>query len=74
MSDTVHLQAPETLENAGANVYCPIVTEFTFIGMGKSADGLETYACKACNEPEPVLREVTDAELDAIAKRLNNTQ
>jgi hypothetical protein len=66
----VHLQAPETSKNEGANVYCPNVTEFTFIGMGKSADGLETYACKACNEPEPVVREVTDEDLDTIAEIL----
>jgi hypothetical protein len=71
-ADLVHLQAPQTTENEGANVYCPVEREFTKIFLGHSADGMEVYACAACYEPEPVLADVTDVELDAIAKQLDD--
>lgn len=70
MSDAVHLIAPGTPENKGANVYCPIEKEFTQLVMGRSADGMETYACGACYEAEPEVSEVTDVTLDIIAEQL----
>jgi hypothetical protein len=70
MSDAVHLIAPETPETHGVNVYCPVKKEFTQIIVGKSTDGMEVEVCLACNEPEPVLRRVTDTELDAIDNQL----
>jgi hypothetical protein len=74
MSKTVHLIAPETPENHGANVFCPIEVDFTQLVLGHSADGMETFACGACNEPEPVISEVTDVTLDVIAQQLNNNK
>jgi hypothetical protein len=69
-----HLEAPKTSENDGANVYCPVEKEFTTIFLGHSADGMEAYACGACYEPEPEIREVTQAELDALAQRLGKNK
>jgi hypothetical protein len=73
-SEKVHLFAPDTSENDLANVYCPFEKEFTTIILGRSADGMETYACGACYEPEPVLRRVTNAEFDALAEQHRNTK
>jgi hypothetical protein len=69
-NETVHLVAPKTSENDGANVFCPVEKEFTTIFLGRSADGMETFACAACYEPEPETRDVTNAELDALAHQL----
>jgi hypothetical protein len=72
--ETVHLEAPETPENEGANLYCPFEKALTKFYLGHSADGMEVYACGACNEPEPETQEVTEAELEAIVHRLNDNQ
>jgi hypothetical protein len=73
-ADLVHLQAPQTEANEGANVFCPALRVFTRIFLGRSADGMETYACAACYEPEPVLADVTEVELNAIYKQLYENQ
>jgi hypothetical protein len=59
-----------TPKNYGANIYCPVEKEFTKLFLGHSADGMEVYACGACREPEPELKNVSDVELDAIYKKL----
>jgi hypothetical protein len=69
-ADLVHLQAPHTEANDGVNVYCPTQRAFTRIFIGHSADGMETYACAACYEPEPVLVDVSDEDLNAIYREL----
>ena len=71
-ADLVHLQAPKTSENDGADVFCPVEKRFTTIFLGHSADGMEVYACGACYEPEPRIADVTNAELDAIAEQLDD--
>jgi hypothetical protein len=69
-TDLVHLQAPQTTENEGANIFCPVQKEFTRIFLGHSADGMEVYACASCYEPEPRIADVTDEELNAIYRQL----
>jgi hypothetical protein len=66
----VHFQVPETPENKGYNLYCPYERELTALFMGH-ATGMETYACGACREPEPVMRVVTQADFDAIAAQIS---
>jgi hypothetical protein len=70
----LHLEAPVTPENHGVNLYCPVEKELTKFFLAKSTDGMEVYVCGACNEPEPVIREVTAAELDALAHRLADNE
>jgi hypothetical protein len=72
--ETVHLAAPMTPKNYGANVYCPVEKEFTRFLVRTSTDGMEVEVCHACNEPEPAWREVSDADLDALAAQLFNNE
>lgn len=69
-----HLEAPKTSENERENVFCPVTQELTYIGIGHSADGMEAYACMACYEPEPVLREVTPGALLAVYNQFHRNQ
>jgi hypothetical protein len=71
---TEHLEAPETLENDGENVFCPVKKELTEIFLGHSADGMEVYACAACREPEPEIREVTQGALNAVYNQFHRNQ
>lgn len=70
----VHLEAPETLENKGVNLYCPVEQELTAFYLGYSADRMEVYVCGACREPEPMLQTVTQEDLYTIAEQLDNDQ
>jgi len=75
MSDQpLHLEAPRTPENERAYLYCPVEKELTKFYLAHSTDGMEVYACFACNEPEPVIREVTQATLEAVVKQLGNNE
>ena len=74
MDQPLHLEAPETPANKGENMFCPVTKELTAFYLGHSADGMEAYACGACNEPEPVVREVTQAVLEAVVKQLGNNE
>lgn len=69
-----HLIAPETPTTVGYNVYCPTKEEFTYIGESMSTDGMAIDVCHACREPEPLLKDVTGAELDDIFDRLTPTR
>jgi hypothetical protein len=54
-------------------VYCPVKKEFTQLLLAKSY-GMEVEVCLACNEPEPVLRLVSDVDLDVIAAQLDEDE
>jgi hypothetical protein len=74
IAQPLHLEAPVTLENEGANLYCPVEKELTKFFLAKSTDGMEVYVCGACNEPEPVIREVTQAVLEAVVKQIADNE
>jgi hypothetical protein len=74
MSEPLHLEAPETPENKGENMFCPVTKELTAFYLGHSADGMEAYACGACKEPEPAVREVTQGALNAVFYQFHRDQ
>jgi hypothetical protein len=69
-----HLQAPETPANKGENMFCPVTKELTAFYLGHSADGMEVYACSACKEPEPEIRDVTQGALNAVYYQFHRDQ
>ena len=70
----VHLSVTGASELEEENVFCPVKKELTRLFLGKSADGMEVYACAACREPEPVIREVTRGAINAVYSQFHRDQ
>jgi hypothetical protein len=71
---TLHLSVTGTSELEEGNVFCPVKKELTQLFLGHSTDGMEAYACAACYEPEPAIREMTQANFDAIVNQLDTSE
>jgi hypothetical protein len=69
-AEVIHLLSPKTSANEGTNLFCPYEKEFSTIILARSADGMETFACGACYEPEPDYKNVSDEDLNAIYRQL----